>query len=89
MQDWITLDLIYPDRRGSILGLAASDKHKWIYQSRMTPDDVVFFNIHDNAGRPSVAHSAIDLIEDPAVKTIRQSIESRTLVRYATETLHA
>ncbi|SFA84739.1 hypothetical protein SAMN05421688_1118 [Poseidonocella pacifica] len=81
-QDWITLDLIYPDRRGSIMGLAANDKHEWIYQSRMTPDEVVFFNIYDNAGRPSVAHSAIDLIEDPTVTTIRQSIESRTLVRY-------
>lgn len=81
-QDWITLDLIYPDRRGSIMGLAANGKHEWIYQSRMTPDEVVFFNIFDNAGRPSVAHSAIDLVEDPNVPAVRQSIESRTLVRY-------
>ncbi|MEO9781342.1 MAG: CmcJ/NvfI family oxidoreductase [Sedimentitalea sp.] len=88
-QDWITLDLIYPDRRGSIMGLAANDKHEWVYQSKMTPDEVVFFNIYDNAGRPPVAHSAIDLVEDPTVISIRQSIESRTLVRYQPEALHA
>ena len=81
-EDWILIDLIYPDRRGHIMGLAANDKHEWIYQSKMTPDEVVFFNIYDNCGRPSIGHSAIDLVEDPNIDTIRKSIESRTLVRY-------
>lgn len=88
-QDWITLDLIYPDRRGSIMGLAANAHHEWIYQSRMKPDEVVFFNIYDNTGRPSVAHSAVDLVEDPDLSVIRQSIESRTLVRFKPEHPHA
>ena len=64
------------------MGLVGNRKHEWIYQSKMTPDEVAIFNIYDNRGRPSIGHSAIDLIEDPNVNTIRKSIESRTLVRY-------
>ncbi len=81
-EDWILLDLIYPDRKGQIMGLAGNPDHEWLYRSRMTPDEVAFFNIYDNRGLPSIAHSALDMIEDPTVTTIRKSIESRTLVRY-------
>lgn len=81
-EDWILIDLIYPDRRGHIMGLAANDAHEWVYQSRMTPDEVVFFNIYDNQGLPSVGHSAVDLVEDPNITFIRKSLESRTLVRF-------
>ncbi|WP_300033393.1 CmcJ/NvfI family oxidoreductase [uncultured Roseobacter sp.] len=80
--DWILLDLIYPDRKGQIMGLVGNPAHAWVYQSKMTPDEVVFFNIYDNQGLPSIAHSALDMVEDPNVTTIRKSIESRTLVRY-------
>ncbi|GFE48344.1 hypothetical protein So717_00970 [Roseobacter cerasinus] len=80
--DWILLDLIYPDRKGQIMGLAQNPAHDWVYRSRMTPDDIAIFNIYDNQGLPSIAHSALDIVEDPTVTTIRQSIESRTLVRY-------
>ncbi|WP_300063720.1 CmcJ/NvfI family oxidoreductase [uncultured Roseobacter sp.] len=82
-EDWILLDLIYPDRKGQIMGLAANPDHHWIYMSKMTPDEVAYFNIFDNRGRPSIGHSALDMIEDPNVTTIRKSIESRTLVRFA------
>ncbi|MFK8078703.1 MAG: CmcJ/NvfI family oxidoreductase [Granulosicoccus sp.] len=81
-QDWILLDLIYPDRKGQILGLAANPAHQWVYRSKMRPDEVAFFNIFDNQGLPSIAHSALDMIENPAINTVRKSIESRTLVRY-------
>ncbi len=81
-KDWILLDLIYPDRKGQIMGLVGNPDHEWVYQSVMTPDELVFFNIYDNRGQVSVGHSAMDMIEDPAVTTIRKSIESRTLVRY-------
>ncbi len=81
-EDWILLDLIYPDRNGQIMGLAANPDHEWVYMSKMTPDDVVYFNIFDNRGRPSIAHSALDMVEDLSIQTIRKSIESRTLVRY-------
>ena len=81
-EDWILLDLIYPDRLGQILGLAANPQHEWIYQSKMTRNEVAIFNIYDSSGRASIAHSAIDLIEDETVTSIRKSIESRTLVRF-------
>ncbi len=81
-EDWILLDLIYPDRKGQIMGLAANPDHEWIYMSKMTPDEVAYFNIFDSHGRPSIAHSALEMIEDPSVLSIRKSVESRTLVRY-------
>ena len=81
-KDWLLLDLIYPDRKGQIMGIVGGPTHEWLYQSKMTPEEVAFFNIYDSAGRSSIAHSAIDLIEDESIKTVRQSIESRTLVRY-------
>ncbi|WP_420861317.1 CmcJ/NvfI family oxidoreductase [Algirhabdus cladophorae] len=81
-QDWILLDLIYPDRKGQIMGLAANPDHQWIYRSKMTPDEVAYFNIFDNRGRASIGHSALDMVEDPTVHSVRHSIESRTLVRY-------
>ena len=85
-QDWILLDLIYPERQGEILGLAANPAHQWVYRSGMTPNEVAFFNIFDNQGLPSIAHSALDLTEIPAKHTVRKSIESRTLVRYRDST---
>ena len=82
-EDWILLDLIYPDRKGQIMGLVANPDHQWVYMSKMTPDEVVYFNIFDNQGRPSIGHSALDMIEDPNITIVRKSIESRTLVRFA------
>ncbi|MEO1091337.1 MAG: CmcJ/NvfI family oxidoreductase [Pseudomonadota bacterium] len=82
LDDWILIDLIYPDRRGHIMGLAANPKHDWIYRSTMTPDETAVFSIYDNRGLPSIAHSALDMVEDLSVTTIRKSVESRTLVRY-------
>ncbi|KIN62169.1 hypothetical protein Z946_1025 [Sulfitobacter noctilucicola] len=82
-RDWILLDLIYPDRKGQILGIAANPDHEWLYMSKMRPDEVALFNIFDNRGLPPIAHSALDMVEDPNVHTVRRSIESRTLVRYA------
>lgn len=82
-EDWILLDLIYPDRVGQIMGLAANHAHEWIYRSKMTRNEVAIFNIYDNRGLASIAHSAVDLVEDETVRTIRKSIESRTLVRFA------
>ncbi len=81
-EDWVTLDLIYPDRTGQIMGLVRNRDHEWIYQSRMSPDEAAIFNIYDNRGLPSIAHSAMDMVEDPSVRAPRMSVESRTLVRY-------
>lgn len=81
--DWLTLDLIYPDRIGQIMGLVANPDHEWLYRSAMTSDEVVYFNIYDNRGGPPVAHSAIDLL-DTGEPSPRKSLESRTVLRYRT-----
>ena len=80
--DWMNIELIYPDRLGQILGVAANDDHEWFYQSHMTPDEVIIFNIYDNRGRPYLAHSALDVVGQPTTPIPRKSIETRTLVRY-------
>ena len=64
------------------MGLVANSEHEWVYQSKMTRDEVAIFNIYDSNGQPSIAHSAIDLTDDDAIPTIRKSVESRTLVRF-------
>ena len=81
--DWMDIGLIYPDRFGQILGVAANPAHEWFFKSEMTPDEAIIFNIYDNTGRPHLAHSALDLPGDADVTIPRKSIESRTLVRYA------
>jgi len=67
--DWMTIDLVYPDRRGEILGLEANPAHDWFFQSDMTPNEAVIFNIYDSRGRPHLAHSALDLVDTPPVQT--------------------
>ncbi|WP_298986491.1 CmcJ/NvfI family oxidoreductase [uncultured Roseibium sp.] len=82
-EDWVLLDLIYPDRTGQIMGLVNAAGHEWVYLSRMRPDEVAIFNIFDNKGLASIAHSALDRVENGGLGSVRMSIESRTLVRYA------
>lgn len=80
--DWMNIELEYPDRKGQILGVAENKTHEWFYQSDMTPEEAIIFNIYDNRGRPHLAHSALDMEGDTAVTKPRKSIETRTLVRY-------
>lgn len=81
-EDWMTIDVVYPDRRGQVLGVAANRKHQWFYLSEMHPDEVAIFNVYDSRGLPQLAHSALDLTQDGTGPEPRKSIESRTLVRY-------
>ncbi len=81
-EDWVTIELIYPDRIGQTLGVSANADHEWFYMSEMKPSEVIVFNIYDNQGIPSLGHSALDIICDGVDQSrIRKSIESRTLVR--------
>lgn len=80
--DWMNIELVYPDRYGQILGVAENPEHEWLYFSAMTPQEAVIFNIYDNRGRPFLAHSALDMEGSIDSRTPRKSIESRTLVRY-------
>lgn len=81
--DWVTIQLVYPDRTGQILGVTSSKLHDWFYLSDMTPDEVAIFNIYDNRGAPFLGHSALDMDGPSTSATPRKSIESRALVRYS------
>ena len=81
-EDWMTIELVYPDRVGQILGVSANVDHDWFYLSSMTPDEIAIFNIYDNGGRSFLGHSALDMEGASDGVTPRKSIESRTLVRY-------
>jgi len=83
VDDWVTVQLVYPDRTGQILGVASNKVHDWFYLSNMTPDEVAIFNIYDNQGAPFLGHSALDMDGPGTTTTPRKSIESRALVRYS------
>lgn len=82
-EDWVPIELRYPDRQGQILGAKPNPKHQWFYQSNMSPDDAIIFNIYDNSGRSHLAHSALDMVDQKPNHLPRKSIETRTLVKYA------
>lgn len=81
--DWVDVELVYPHRRGHIRGLLPSHTHEWVYMPNMDPEQLVLFRVHDSRGLPAVAHSAVDLDEVPADAGVRQSLESRILVRFS------
>ena len=81
--DLMDIGLVYPDRFGQIVGVAANQSHEWFFKSDMAPDELVIFNLCDNCGCPRMAHSALDLPGDNRAANPRKSIESRTLVKYS------
>lgn len=83
IEDWIDVEIIYPHRRGHVTGLLPSPRHEWVYMPDMGPEEVALFRVHDSRGLPAVAHSAVDLDRVSADAAVRQSIESRILVRFA------
>jgi hypothetical protein len=80
--DLIMTDLIYEDRVGEIASVRHSPKHRWVFFSHMTPDEVVLIKCHDTArdGRARLSfHSAFADPTAPADAQPRQSIEIRTV----------
>lgn len=80
--DLILTDLIYEDRVGEIASVRHSPKHRWVFFSRMTPDEVVLIKCHDTErdGRARMSfHSAFVDPTAPADAKPRQSIEIRTI----------
>lgn len=79
--DLIDIDLVYPQRKGEVMGCLYNREHEWIYLSEMDPDEMVLFIMFDNSGRVPVVHSAFDFLEASNAPA-RKSIESRILVRF-------
>jgi len=85
--DLIVTDLVYQDRVGEIASVSHNPRHRWVYLSRMTPDEVVLIKCHDTArdGRARLSfHSAFKDPHAPADAAPRQSIEIRTIAFFGT-----
>ncbi len=85
--DLIMTDLIYKDRVGEIASVRYNPTHRWVYFSKMTPDEVVLIKCHDTArdGRARISfHSAFVDPSAPADAPPRQSIEIRTIAFFDT-----
>ena len=83
--DLIMTDLVYKDRVGEIASVRHDSRHRWVFFSRMTPDEVVLIKCHDTArdGRARLSfHSAFVDPNAPADAKPRQSIEIRTIALF-------
>ncbi|MGO2415642.1 MULTISPECIES: CmcJ/NvfI family oxidoreductase [Cobetia] len=80
--DWVNIDILYPDRCGQIQGLVYNPDHRWYFASHMRPDEAIVFNAFDSAGKPPVAHTAAELLDNSNDAPTRTSLETRVLVRY-------
>ena len=79
--DLAETDLRYRDRLGEVYSLQYRPEHRWLYFSRMQPDEAMLLKCYDSdRGRARfTAHSAFDDPTSPAGAPERQSIEVRTL----------
>ena len=79
--DWVGCDMVYKDRRGEIYVTTYSPEHRWLYFSRMTPDEAILIKCFDT--RHDVArfapHSAFTDPTTPEGAAPRESIEIRTV----------
>ena len=80
-EDWLRVDIVFPDRRGQVRGLRWRPTHRWVHLGAMRPSEVAIFAVYASAGIDGVAHGAVELLEPPGVGPPRLSIESRAFVR--------
>ena len=83
--DFVTADLVYPDRVGEIYQFRYRPEHRWYYFPRLAVDEALLIKCYDSAtDGPAryTAHSAFDDPTSPAGAPPRESIEVRTLVLY-------
>lgn len=79
--DLVETDLRYRERTGEVYSLRHGAGHRWLFFSRMEPDEAMLLKCYDSdRGRARfTAHSAFDDPTAPADAPPRQSIEVRTL----------
>ncbi len=84
-EDFVTADLVYPDRVGEIYQFRHRPEHRWYYFPRLAPDEALLIKCYDSAADGPArftAHSAFDDPTSPPGAPARESIEVRTLVLY-------
>ena len=83
--DFVSTDLVYPDRTGEVYSVKFSHNHRWLYFPRMRAEEVMLLKCYDSAvdGRARfTAHSAFRDPTSPPNPAPRESIEIRTLAFY-------
>jgi hypothetical protein len=83
--DYVTVDLVYPDRTGEVYYTAYSRGQRWFYFSRMQPNEAMLFKCFDSArdGRTRyTAHTGFANPHAPTETPPRESIEVRTLLYF-------
>jgi hypothetical protein len=87
--DFVTSDLIYPQRRGETYAVTFNPTHQWYYFPQMQADEALLLKCYDSAadGRACfTAHTAFDDPTSPPDAAPRESIETRAFVFFAPET---
>lgn len=85
MDDFFKLYLRYRDRTGENYVMRHSNKHKWWYFPKITPNQVILLKTYEseNDGRARfVGHSAFQDPTSPPDAPIRESVEIRTICFY-------
>lgn len=85
-EDYIGVDIVYPDRTGEIYQNVYTAGQRWYWFPRMVRDEAVLLKCFDSArdGRTRwTAHSGFQNPHAPAGTPPRESIEVRTMVRFA------
>jgi len=80
-EDFIATDILYPDRRGEIYGLAHLTRHRWFYAPAMSTSEALLIKNYDS--RADVArfapHTAFENPHAPTNTPPRESIEFRAI----------
>lgn len=82
-QNWVSADIIYPERTGEIYLGTHSKEHHWYYYPIMSPRELLVFKSYDSRLDHPVRmtpHCAFDDPNVPADTPPRRSIEARCLV---------
>ncbi|MCJ1442276.1 MAG: hypothetical protein MMC23_002769 [Stictis urceolatum] len=81
-EDFFKLHLRYRDRNGENYVLRHSDRHKWWYFPKMTPEQVILLKTYESEsdGRARfIGHSAFEDPTSPPQAHMRESVEIRTI----------
>jgi len=81
--DLVPSDLVYADRVGETFSVLFNPRQRWVYFSRLQPDEALLIKCYDSAtdGRARLSfHGAFDDPTTPPDAPPRESIEVRTLV---------
>ncbi len=87
--DFVKHVLKYRDREGEVYSVAFNPNHRWYYVPNQQKEEVLLLKCYDSDGRRArfTAHSAFEDPTSPPDAAPRESVEVRTLVFFAPETV--